>query len=102
MLSRCLTSLRGVVDSIHVHDTGSVDDTPALARDLGAVVSHGTWTGDFAAARNAALVQAAAARGTPWAPADWVLSIDADDAAVAGPGKLREFLAGTRTDALLV
>lgn len=102
MLSRCLTSLSGVVDSIHVHDTGSKDDTPALARDLGAVVTHGTWTGDFAAARNTALAEAAAARGTPWAPADWVLSIDADDRAVASAGKLREVLAATSTDALLV
>jgi hypothetical protein len=102
MLSRCLTSLSGVVDTIHVHDTGSEDDTPALARELGAVVSHGTWTGDFAAARNAALAEAAAARGTPWVPSDWVLSIDADDRAVSAPGKLREVLAATATDALLV
>ncbi|MFC4997691.1 glycosyltransferase [Dactylosporangium cerinum] len=102
MLSRCLTSLSGVVDTIHVHDTGSKDDTPALAGDLGATVSHGTWTGDFAAARNAALAEAAVARGRPWAAADWVLSIDADDRAVAAPGKLREVLAATTTDALLV
>jgi hypothetical protein len=102
MLERCLTSLRGVVDTIHVHDTGSEDDTPALAGGFGAVVSHGTWTGDFAAARNAALAEAAAARGTPWTHADWVLSIDADDRAVAAPGKLREVLAATTADALLV
>ncbi|MDG6107809.1 glycosyltransferase family 2 protein [Dactylosporangium aurantiacum] len=102
MLTRCLTSLSGVVDTIHVHDTGSEDGTPALAGELGAVVSHGTWTGDFAAARNAALAAAAAARGTPWTPADWVLSIDADDRAVAAPGKLREVLAATTADALLV
>ncbi|GAA1526623.1 hypothetical protein GCM10009827_049310 [Dactylosporangium maewongense] len=102
MLDRCLTSLRGVVDLIHVHDTGSKDDTPAIAAALDAVVSHGTWTGDFAAARNTALAEAAAARGAPWTPADWVLSIDADDRAVAVPGKLREVLAATTADALLV
>lgn len=102
MLSRCLTSLDGLVDMIHVHDTGSRDETPALARELGAVVSHGTWTGDFGAARNAALASAAAARGTPWTPADWVLSVDADDRTVAAPAKLREVLAATTADALLV
>lgn len=102
MLDRCLTSLSGVVDTIHVHDTGSEDDTPALARELGAVVSQGAWTGDFAAARNTALAEAASARGTPWTSADWVLSIDADDRAVVVPGKLREVLAATTADALLV
>jgi hypothetical protein len=51
----CLVSLAGVVDEIHVHDTGSVDGTPELAARFGAVVGRGGWSDDFAAARNAAL-----------------------------------------------
>ncbi|GAA3288141.1 glycosyltransferase family 2 protein [Dactylosporangium vinaceum] len=90
----CLASLGGIVDGIHVHDTGSTDATADLARSMGAVVSTGEWPGDFAAARNAAL--AAAGR------TDWVLSVDADERATADPGRLRALLASARTDALLV
>ena len=54
-LTACLASLAGVVDEIHVHDTGSTDGTPELAAELGATVTHGRWTDDFAAARNDAL-----------------------------------------------
>jgi hypothetical protein len=92
-LSACLESLAGLVDEIHVHDTGSTDGTPDLAARLGAVVTAGPWTDDFAAARNAAQ--------QGWT-ADWVLSIDADTRAVADPQRLRGLLATAGTDALLV
>ncbi len=69
-LARCLESLRGVVDEIVVVDTGSVDDTIAIAERFGAKIGHFTWVDDFAAARNAAL---------DLATSDWVLSIDADE-----------------------
>ncbi|MER7274177.1 glycosyltransferase [Dactylosporangium sp. NPDC000244] len=62
-LPGCLSSLRGIVDGVHVHDTGSSDETVDLARSLGATVSTGEWRDDFAAARNAAVqaaIQAAA------------------------------------------
>ncbi|WP_432971800.1 glycosyltransferase [Dactylosporangium sp. CA-233914] len=93
-LPGCLSSLGGVVDGVHVHDTGSADATVALARSLGATVSTGQWRDDFAAARN----EAVAAAGHP----DWVLSIDADDRAVAAPRRLRAVLRGARAGALLV
>lgn len=35
-----------------VVDTGSTDDTVAVARNLGATVIHHTWSDDFSAARN--------------------------------------------------
>ena len=54
-IGACLAALAGVVDEIHVHDTGSTDDTPDLARLAGRTVTRGPWTGDFAAARNEAL-----------------------------------------------
>ena len=69
-ITRCLTSFASHVDHILVLDTGSTDDTTALARAAGAEVRHFTWCDDFAAARNAAL-QAASAR--------WHLVVDADE-----------------------
>src|SRR5687767_8221728 len=84
VLATCLTSLQGVVDEIHVHDTGSSDATVQIATDFGAHVTHGPWTEDFAAARNAAL--------EGWT-ADWVLVVDADDEVFADPARLRRSLA---------
>ena len=49
-------------------DTGSSDDTPALARAEGARVAHFQWCDDCAAARNAALAEASA---------DWHIVLDA-------------------------
>ena len=69
-LAACLASVREVVDEMVVVDTGSEDDTVAIARAAGAVVHHLPWPGDFAAARNAAL---------RWVTADWVLVLDADE-----------------------
>jgi tetratricopeptide (TPR) repeat protein len=69
-LAACLDSAAGAVDEIVVVDTGSRDDTVAVARARGANVIEAPWTDDFAAARNLALAHA---RGT------WVLSLDADE-----------------------
>ena len=69
-ISRLLDSVRPVVDRMLVLDTGSVDDTVALARAAGAQVAHFAWCDDFAAARNAALDAAAA---------DWHVVLDADE-----------------------
>jgi glycosyltransferase involved in cell wall biosynthesis len=68
-LDGCLTSLAGFADEVVVVDTGSVDDTVAIAERHGARVSHLAWTGNFAVARNHALTLATG---------DWRLSIDAD------------------------
>ncbi len=69
-LGACLASVREFVDEMVVVDTGSEDDTVAIARAAGAVVHHLPWPGDFAAARNAALA---------WLSGDWVLVLDADE-----------------------
>ena len=53
-LPACLASLDGVVDAIHVYDTGSVDSTVSVALSFGAHVTRGRWDDDFAAARNTA------------------------------------------------
>ena len=69
-LDACLTSLRGLVDEVVVVDTGSTDDTVAIAEQHGAVVAHEPWRGDFAAARN---------RSLDLATGDWILAVDADE-----------------------
>jgi tetratricopeptide (TPR) repeat protein len=69
-IARCLASARPWVDRMWVLDTGSCDDTAALAAQAGAAVHHFRWIDDFAAARNAAL---------DLSRADWRLVLDADE-----------------------
>ena len=66
----CLRSVQGFVDEMVVVDTGSTDNTPALAQAMGARVEQIEWPGDFAPARNQAL---------QWVSGDWVLVLDADE-----------------------
>jgi tetratricopeptide (TPR) repeat protein len=65
-----LTSVAGFVDEMVVLDTGSSDDTIAIARRCGAVVHQMAWPGDFAPARNRCL---------ELVHGDWVLVLDADE-----------------------
>lgn len=69
-LAPCLASVAGVVDEIVVVDTGSADDSVAIARSFGARVHQLAWADDFSRARNAGLARV---RGR------WVLYIDADE-----------------------
>jgi Glycosyl transferase family 2 len=57
-IGRCLASVRGFVPEIVVVDTGSSDQTVAIAESYGARVIRVTWTDDFAAARNRSLAEA--------------------------------------------
>jgi glycosyltransferase involved in cell wall biosynthesis len=69
-IARCLESVKPHVDAMIVLDTGSTDDTVAIAERCGATVHHFAWCDDFSAARNAALDHS---------NADWNLVLDADD-----------------------
>lgn len=69
-LPRCLSSVRSVVDEIIVLDTGSTDDTVAIAHQFDAQVHHFPWNNDFSEARNESL---------RYAIGDWVLVLDADE-----------------------
>jgi len=69
-LRACLQHTGELFHEIVVVDTGSTDDTIAIARELGAYVVERAWTDDFAAARNAALESATG---------DWIFWLDADD-----------------------
>ena len=89
-LGHCLDSVRGLVDQMVVVDTGSSDDTVAVARERGAEVSFFPWIGDFSAARNASLAQVSG---------DWVLVLDADEAVDAADFPLiRQACAQERVD----
>jgi tetratricopeptide (TPR) repeat protein len=69
-LGPCLESVRQVVDDIVVVDTGSTDDSPAIAASYGARVFSYPWHDDFATARNASLGRCRT---------EWILYIDADE-----------------------
>lgn len=69
-LPRCLESVRPYVDELVIVDTGSEDETIAIARHYGADIHHFTWCDDFAAARNFALARVTG---------DWILTLDADE-----------------------
>lgn len=70
-LARCLDSVRAIADEIVIADTGSSDDSIAIAEDRGALVFPFRWQDDFAAARNAVLERASGG---------WLLHLDADEA----------------------
>lgn len=84
---KCLTSFRGAVDRILVHDTGSTDATRHLCESYGATVIATNWPGSFAVARNRVLAEAEAGG------ADWVLWIDADEY-LEHPERLRRYTTG--------
>ena len=69
-LGDCLKLLKPVVDEIVIVDTGSIDSSPDIARDHGALVIEQPWQNDFAAVRNTGLGRASG---------DWILYIDADE-----------------------
>lgn len=66
----CLESIRPWVGEMIVVDTGSRDDTPYIAKQLGAKVSFFPWIDDFSAARNESLRLASG---------EWLFWMDTDD-----------------------
>lgn len=69
-LSRCLESVKDMVDEIIIVDTGSTDRTVEIAKSFEAKVFHFKWTNSFSEARNESL---------KYATKDWILILDADD-----------------------
>ena len=70
VLARSLAHLPEQVDELLIADTGSTDDTVAVAKSYGAQVWSIPWQDDFSAARNAVLDQA---------KGDWIVFLDADE-----------------------
>lgn len=69
-LTKCLESVRNLVDEMVVVDTGSTDQTIAIAQELGAKVPSISWPNNFAIARNEAL---------KFTSGEWILVLDADE-----------------------
>ncbi|BAL84163.1 putative glycosyl transferase family 2 protein [Selenomonas ruminantium subsp. lactilytica TAM6421] len=69
-LPQWLSCMQALAGEIIVVDTGSTDNTVAIARQAGARVVHFEWVDDFAAAKNFAINQT---------NGDWVLLLDADE-----------------------
>ena len=65
-----IASIKTQVDEIVVVDTGSTDNTVAIAKKAGANVYHYQWQDDFSKARNFALSKA---------HGDWLILLDADE-----------------------
>ncbi len=84
-LAATLASIRAIADEIVVLDTGSTDDTLAVAAQTGVKVHRRSWDDDFAAARNACLEKTTG---------DWILWIDAGETLAADQAaELRSFIA---------
>jgi hypothetical protein len=78
-LGRAIDSVRGFAAEVVVADTGSTDDTVAVAAARGAKLVPVAWADDFAAALNAGL----AAAGH-----DWVFALNPDEEVAAGADQL--------------
>ncbi|MBV6716775.1 glycosyltransferase [Paenibacillus chitinolyticus] len=69
-LDRCLASVKDFIDEMIIIDTGSTDNTIAIAKKHGAQVHSYKWCDDFADARNFA---------NQFATSDYILSLDGDE-----------------------
>lgn len=70
VLRRCLSSVADLMDEIIIVDTGSDDDTKAVAAEFTDKIYDFVWTDDFAAARNFAFSKATM---------EYIYSADADE-----------------------
>ncbi|WP_340025651.1 glycosyltransferase [Paenibacillus sp. FSL K6-1096] len=92
LLPRCLSTLGGA-DEIIVVDTGSTDQSIAVAEKYGATVVEEPWAEDFSAARNTGLTHAAS---------DWILVLDADETLQHSVESIKDKLRGSTAEAYTV
>ncbi|MEW6569379.1 MAG: glycosyltransferase [Chloroflexota bacterium] len=91
---QCLATVKPVVDEMVVVDTGSRDNTVAVAEQMGAKVVKQEWRDDFAEARNVSLEHLST---------DWVLVLDADERlAQSSQSAIRRAILNPVVDAFLV
>jgi glycosyltransferase involved in cell wall biosynthesis len=69
-LAQTFESAKPICDELIVVDTGSTDDTVAIAESFGAKVHHFDWIDDFSAARNESFGKATG---------DWIMWLDCGD-----------------------
>jgi glycosyltransferase involved in cell wall biosynthesis len=89
MLADCLQSVRDIADEIILVDTGSTDETVAIATKYGCRVFYHKWNNNFSEARNYAIDQA---------KYEFILSIDADER-LENPKQLELELANSNLEA---
>ncbi len=94
-LAKSIKSLKNQVNEIVVVDTGSTDNTIAVARKLGAKVYSFPWQDDFSKARNFALSKA---------KGEWLVLLDADEYFTAKTaGNIRQIIRqAQQANALLI
>jgi len=93
-LPDCLKSIQPLVDEIVIVDTGSTDQSRAIARAFGAKVFDLQWPDDFSAARNEALRHS---------NGQWILYIDADESVLPiDRSQIQQHLSGAGTVAFTV
>jgi tetratricopeptide (TPR) repeat protein len=90
-LAGALESVRGVVDEICIADTGSTDNTIAIAESFGAKIERIVWRDDFSWARNQSIAMATGA---------WIFVLDADERLAEESRPLLDALRYTRPDGL--
>jgi len=92
-LAKTLEGARQICDELIVVDTGSTDDTVAIAKSFGAKVFQYEWIDDFGAARNESFKHCTG---------DWIMWLDCGDVipptAIAGFQRLKEHLATNGDD----
>jgi glycosyltransferase involved in cell wall biosynthesis len=69
-IEKCIKSVNEIASEVVYVDTGSRDETPVLAYQMGASVYKVPWNSDFSEIRNYALEKASG---------EWVLFLDADE-----------------------
>ncbi|MBD3319745.1 MAG: glycosyltransferase, partial [Chitinivibrionales bacterium] len=75
VLPRCLESTADIADEIIIVDTGSHDNTIAVAEQFNARIIQSEWKNDFSHARNISIEHASG---------EWILWLDADDVIPSG------------------
>jgi glycosyltransferase involved in cell wall biosynthesis len=85
-IETCLQSVQNIADEIIIADSGSTDQTLALAAAFHPIIIPITWRNDYAWARNQAVE---AAKG------NWILFLDADEY-LEGAAQLKKQLQKTR------
>ncbi len=89
-LGDCLLSVRDIVDEIIIVDTGSTDETLAIAKEFGAKVFTYRWNDSFCDARNYSLEKSSY---------EWALILDADERLMDKDSKkLLDFVKTTALD----